>query len=108
VVGGSSIQTINCVSSLRWAASYHEKPSLSWIEYEEYSEFHPTYKNGDGSQHSLPVPQTIAARFATWQNAVKAAGLQTATNERVSEKFSKDMLSQKPFKMQPIIIIESR
>jgi hypothetical protein len=79
---------------LRWAADYHEKPSLSWIEYEEYREFHPTYKNGDGSQHTLPVPQTIAARFATWQNAVKTAGLQTATNERVSEKFSKDIIAK--------------
>jgi hypothetical protein len=79
---------------LRWAASYHEKNSLSWIEYEEYREFHPTYKNGDGTQHNLPVPQTIAARFQTWQNAVKTAGLLTAISERSNEKFDEDDIAK--------------
>lgn len=73
---------------LRWAAAYHNKKSLSWIEYEEYRDFHPSYKNGDGTNHNLPVPQTIAARFQTWQNAVKTAGLLTAISERSNEKFA--------------------
>jgi hypothetical protein len=67
---------------LKNVAAYYDKSSISWSDYKDYRE---------DNDLNLPVPQTFAARFGTWNDALELAGL-SVRNAKAVTKWSTERI----------------